>query len=254
MKTIPGRGLILIGLAVIAVVLLYFLWKKPPQNEKHREPIAVSARKVSAPDPKTTETNRPSKSRIFHSFTKRLTDMTPDEKSELAKKFAEKFKPAADKWFKAYAGHLPFRPEDFTLDKFHSRLGDYMYTFMIAPDLTFTIQDSKDPTGVAKVSYLMSRKAAVAMITLPQNGFTPDLSVPITREDVIRMVEADTGVQFKPNEVIITPTAASCVINGGAYVELLPTGADPNNGLSGKVDLVFGHDGALLNYQRDPFF
>ena len=46
----------------------------------------------------------------------------------------------------------------------------------------------------------------------------------------------------------------SCALNGGAFVELLPTGADPNNGLSSKIDLVFGSDGNLVNYDRDPFF
>jgi hypothetical protein len=68
------------------------------------------------------------------------------------------------------------------------------------------------------------------------------------------MVNVDSGVEFKPNEVIIRPTAISCALNGGAFVELLPTGADPNNGLSSKIDLVFGPDGKLVNYDRDPFF
>jgi hypothetical protein len=43
-------------------------------------------------------------------------------------------------------------------------------------------------------------------------------------------------------------------MNGGAFVHIIPAGANPNNGLSSKIDLVFGPDGNLVNYQRDPFF
>jgi len=92
------------------------------------------------------------------------------------------------------------------------------------------------------------------MNRLPGNGFVADLTVPVKTEDVIRMVNADTGVAFKPSEIKIKPTAAACALNGGAFVNVLPTGADPNNGLSSKIDLVFDHNGKLINYERDPFF
>jgi hypothetical protein len=68
------------------------------------------------------------------------------------------------------------------------------------------------------------------------------------------MVQADSGVQFKPNEVIIRPTAASCGINGGAFVHTVPAGSNPHNALSSKIDMVFNSDGKLVNYDRDPFF
>ena len=232
-----------IGLA--AVVLLLAFWSRFARERQHRLLDNFAPDKISA------QINQPAAPR---SSAMRTSGMTEDEKAELAKKFEEKFKPAAERWFKAYEGRIPFRPEDFALDKFHSRLGSYMYTFMINSDITFTIQDSRDPNGTAKVSYLMSRKAAVEMNQLPGNGFVPDLKVPISREDVIRMVKADSGVEFKPNEVIIKPTAAACALNGGAFVDLRPTGADPNNALSSKVSMVFGPDGNLINYERDPFF
>lgn len=100
----------------------------------------------------------------------------------------------------------------------------------------------------------MSRKAALAMNDIPTPGTVPNFSVPVNRSDIIGMVQADSGVQFKPNEVIIRPTAAACGINGGAFVHTIPTVADPNNGLSSKVDMVFNGDGKIVNYQRDPFF
>jgi hypothetical protein len=105
-----------------------------------------------------------------------------------------------------------------------------------------------------KVAYLMVRSGAMQLKANPGPGAVPDLSVPINREEIIRMVKADTATEFKPNEVIIRPTGAACVLKGGAFVEVIPTGADPNNGLSSKISLVFGPDGKLINYERDPFF
>jgi hypothetical protein len=92
------------------------------------------------------------------------------------------------------------------------------------------------------------------MNNLPENGFIPNLTIPVSKEDVIRMVMADSGVEFKPNEVLIKPTAISSALNGGAFVNILPTGKDPNNALNFKISMVFGADGNLVNYQRDPFF
>src|SRR5205807_1379431 len=70
-------------------------------------------------------------------------DMTAEEKAALAKKFKDKFKPALTKWSNAYAGHIPFDPEEVTLDKFHSVLGQNLYTFMVN-GITLTFQDDRD--------------------------------------------------------------------------------------------------------------
>jgi hypothetical protein len=100
----------------------------------------------------------------------------------------------------------------------------------------------------------MTRNGARDLNRLPRVGFVPDLTRPVGREDIIRMVKADSGIEFKPNEVLIKPTAAACALNGGAFVDVLPIGADPNNFLSSKISMVFGPDGKLVNYERDPFF
>jgi hypothetical protein len=65
---------------------------------------------------------------------------------------------------------------------------------------------------------------------------------------------ADTGVEFTPSEVIIRPTAKASAMNGGAFVDLLPEGLDPNNGLNYKISMVFDANGKLVNYERDPRF
>jgi hypothetical protein len=76
----------------------------------------------------------------------------------------------------------------------------------------------------------------------------------VKREEIIRMVKADSGVEFKPNEVIISPTGAASALMGGAFVKILPTGADPNNGLASKIDFIFGPDGNINYYIRDTRF
>lgn len=241
MKT---KGKILISLGILAVVLIYF--SKNFHSHPSRQPL-ISKTNHSAKNSATNSRNLP------HSFTLQAKNMTALQKKELAKKFTDKFQPAVKKWFEAYGNHIPFDQKDFTLDKFHSRLGNYLYTFMINPDTTFTLQDPKDPTQAAKVVYLMSRKAAIKLNQLP-NGTAPDFSIPITRKEIIQMVKADCGVEFKPNEVIIRPTAESSALNGGVSAALLPSGKDPNNGLNYKITVVFNSSGKLVSYDRDPFF
>lgn len=255
MSKVRGGILALIGVVAIGS-LLFLLAKKPTKEDDKSVPSLPKETMVAdspAPDDRVP-TNAPmltNPPRSSQSFSKRAADMTAEEKVRLAKDFKEKYKPAVEKWFQAYPDRVPFELEDFTLDKFHSCLGDYMYTFMIG-DTTFTIQDS--PKLGLKVSYLMTRKGARDLNNLPGGGFVPDLTVPVAREEIIRMVKADSGVEFKPNEVIIKPTAAACALNGGAFVSILPSGADPDNALNNKISMVFGPNGRFVSYVRDPFF
>src|ERR1022692_3812734 len=59
----------------------------------------------------------------------RAAGFTKEQREDLARIFRERFKPALERWCNAYEGRIPFRPEDVTLDQFHSRLGRQMYTF-----------------------------------------------------------------------------------------------------------------------------
>jgi hypothetical protein len=105
-------------------------------------------------------------------------DFTPEQWAELERKFQDKFKPALEHWCSAYAGRVPFKPEDVTLAQFHSRVGTHGYTFMVGRN-TFTIDERND--GSAKVDYLMAEGAPKALNSLPPPGTMPDLSVPVTR-------------------------------------------------------------------------
>jgi len=250
------RGGILFAIAVLVALTIGVVYSRKPtsphpvaqRNDIREHPLSPDVLQAINELPpaeliKATPTPR--------SFTKRTADFTNEERAKLAKDFAERYRPVVEKWFNAYAGRIPFRLEDFTLDKFHSRLGDYMFTFMIG-DVTFTVQDN--PKLGLKVSYLMTRQGVRQLNQVPQGGFVPDLSVPTTREEVLRMVKEDTGVEFKPNEVLIKPTAAACALNGGAFVDILPAGKDPNNAMNYNISMVFDSAGKLVNYTRHPFF
>lgn len=209
------------------------------QENQEREPY-----KIMVPTQQTNKVNV------------RSAELDDAQKAELARKFNEKFRPAVERWLSAYEGRVPFGIEDFTLDKFHSTLGSHMFTFMINPDLTLTLLESRDPKGEAKVGYLMSRKAAVEMNSIPKHGdgSVPDLNPSVTRDDVAKMVKLDSGVSFTPNEILIRPTGKSTALNGGTFVNILPLGADPNNFMNYKISMVFDSNGTLVNYERDPRF
>jgi hypothetical protein len=244
--------IVIFGIAVILLVVWLARVKLP-----HGPATAVEtnvAQTASVATNKTAQAQKRHEPPRNLLNTKRASEFTDDEKKELVEIFKTKLRPAAEKWFLAYSNHIPFALSDLTLDKFVERIGKdssyRLYTFVMG-DVTFTIQETKDG---AKVNYLMSRNAAVEMNSIPTAGTIPNLSVPVNRADIIGMVQADSGVQFKPNEVIIRPTAAASAINGGEFVHTVPAGANPNNALSSKIDLVFNADGKLVNYDRDPFF
>jgi hypothetical protein len=182
----------------------------------------------------------------------RAGELPDGQKADIAKLFKEKFQPALMKWAAAYSNRIPFDVAGVTLDKFHSTLGSHMFTFMIG-DTTLTFMLDQNG-GNPRVGYMMVRQAAVAMNHLPASGMKPNLDTPVTSSQVLEMVAADTGITFKPNEVIIRPTAKASAMNGGAFVDILPTGADPNNFMNYKLSMTFDSNGKLVDYERDPFF
>jgi hypothetical protein len=245
MKSIRGGSLLLIGLIGLAV-LVWAAHVKMRSGEARApfvSPIASASDRLS-------QTSNNFASLPGGNGSLRAANMTELEKAELAKNFNEKFKPAVEKWCKAYAGHVPFHPEDFTLDRFHSRLGRNLYTFMIG-DASLTVGDSNEKAWVFD---FMTGNGARALNSVPKAGIVPDLSVPIKAEEVLRMVKADTGDDFKPNQVVIKPTGAACSLSGGAFVDVgrqMMNGMEVMNGKS--LALVFGADGKLVNYSGKAF-
>ena len=219
----------MIGLIVVVLMALYFHKSKQPQ--------------IPLP---TTSTPDETKS-VLAGVNKPISAFTEAEKSELAKRFNERFKPAIEKWCNAYAGHIPFNATDVTLDKFHSTLGGGMFTFMVG-SATLTISDNRHGT---KVFYMMTNEGAKKLNSIPLDGQPRNLTFPVIREEVLKMAEADTGLKYELKDIDIKPTAAACSIDGGAFVEV---GMKYENGmqliLPDNLSFVVGADGKLIAYQH----
>jgi hypothetical protein len=244
MKTVWGRGLFAILILAVISFLLLHKGGPPRQKQQTQSPPAPSAPDAS-PNP---QSNLLAQAR---SFGVRKAVLTPEERADLAKKFTAKIKPAVEKWCRAYVGHLPFKPDALTLDKFKEQLSRNasftIYTFML-DGTTLCVQDSN---GRVVVNYLNAPQSR-QLSQLP-GGTVPTMQMPVNRNDVIRMVKEDSGTEFQPSDVHIKPTGAGTAMNGGAFVDIAPRGGDPNNGLC-KISLVFGPDGDIAYYMRDPFF
>jgi hypothetical protein len=177
---------------------------------------------------------------------KPASQFTAEERKLLEQIYNERFKPAIDKWESAYAGHLPFDASQITLDKFHSANAG-LYTFMLG-DTTFTIFSSRKGT---KVFYLMTKQAAKDLNSIPADGQPRNLTVPVTREQVLTMAEADTGLNYELKDIVIKPTATFCNIDGGADVEV---GIKYENGMElvrvDNLSFVIDSNGTLISYQH----
>lgn len=239
MKAAWGRGLF--AMVLLAVGSFVLLHKSGPPSELKKQ--ALNAPASSAPN--TTQSPQSNLLAQVRSFGVRKAVLTAEERAELAKKFTAKIKPAVEKWCKAYGGHIPFKPEDLTLDKFREQIGRNssftIYTFML-DGTTLCVQDSN---GRVAVNYL-SAPQAKELSRLP-GGTAPTMQMPVDRNEVIRMVKEDSGTEFKRSDVQMRPTGVASAMNGGAFVDIAPRGGDPNNGLC-KVSLVFGPDGDLAYY------
>jgi hypothetical protein len=231
MKKIWNWGLLAIGVIVVGVLLFLNI-------EKTEIQIATLP---TSPIPNTTNSFKP-----IVTTSKPATAFTPDEKAALERAFAGRFKPAIDKWANAYAGHLPFDASQITLEKFHSVNAGF-YTFMIG-DTTFTVFDNRKGT---KVFYLMAKQAAKDLNTIPADGKPRNLTVPIKRDEVLKMAMADTGLNYELKDVVIKPTATFCNIDGGAEVEV---GIKYENGmqliLPDNLSFVMDSNGTLISYQH----
>jgi len=185
----------------------------------------------------------------------KANEMSDAEKIEMTNLFMTKLKPAAEKWALVYTNRVPFDLADLTMDKFAERFGRdskvyHSYTFVMG-DITFGIVEQN---GTAHVQYLASRKAVAAMSTMPTTGAAPDMSMPVTRQDVKAMAEADSGEQFPPNLVQLKPSAQSGSFAGGAIVNV---GSEVKNAVgipisktSAGINYVFAKDGTLAFYLR----
>ena len=175
------------------------------------------------------------------------SELRADEKAAFENEFVQKLKPAVEHWCKTYAGHVPFRPEEVTPDKFRERFGDspafYDYGFVI----NGTTLSVVDYHGDVFVAYLMSPAAAL-LFQIPQNP-EPPKPVSVTREEALRLLKADSGQDFPPEQIAMRPTAYAGAMNGGVSVDV-GEGVNAAYAPLFKYSMVFGPDGNLACYLR----
>jgi len=238
--------LVIAGLCLIACVLLI----KHPHAKNSEHVIADFSQKTvgAAPVLSPTGGSRPSntqQSKIRH----RASEFSADEKTKFLSDFGLRCKPAIDSWFKAYNGHIPFDLNAVTPEKLVERIGinasfgEYVF---VVDGITLGVRDSK---GIVQVDYLNDPIQTQKMAMLPNGAEPPIAEMPVNRPEITQMVAADSGTQFPPNEIRMTPSGFSGGLNGGTLVQI---GGDPRNGASWKFDMVFGPDGKLAYYLRVP--
>jgi hypothetical protein len=168
--------------------------------------------------------------------------------ADLADRFEKRFKPEIARWCKVYEGRLPFQASDVTLDKFHSKVGGFLYTFMIG-DTTFTVYDGPQGTHVF---YMMTREAASQLNSVSTGGAPPNLSTPTARPVITALLKADSGIDYPADQVSIHATGQFSSMQGGVMVE---AGGIPGNNAyrimtATNLDFVLDGNGQMVSYQR----
>jgi hypothetical protein len=197
--------------------------------------------------PPATPTNSnigpPTRLKLKHRF----SEFTDEERERFSSDFEGKYKPAVTKWSKAFHGRIPIDPDDLTLKKFVERIGttpSYSEYIFVVNGITLGVQENR---GVVRVDYLNSPAQTRKLAVLPDGSQTPITTSPVTRQEVIEMLEASCGTKYAPTDVRIIPSGLSGSLAGGAFVNV---GGNPENGASWKYDMVFGPDGKLAFYQK----
>ena len=263
MKMTPRKSIVAVVFIALALAgaFVWYNWEKKTPWQKAVSPDQSGALFYSRPqtDNPTAMTNlsrvlnfNPTAFLGFHQLASQMSDA---EKAKVTNLFATKLKPAAEKWASVYGDRVPFNLGDLTMDKFFERTGPdsglyHSYTFVMG-DITLGIAEQNGETAV---QYLASRSGLRATQTLPSTGVAPDLSMPVTREQVTALVQADCGEQFPPNLVQLIPSAESGSLAGGALVNV---GSAVKNAAGIPIskskrgfNYIFAKDGTLAYYMR----
>ena len=238
---------ILLGMALLAVVIAVLLLRPRPVSKPAATPGPKPVAMTPAPATNAVRTNKMG----FYPLNKlktRYSDFSDAERAEFQSNFVARYKPALDKWANAFSGRVPFSPDEITPDKFAERIGPtarYHEYIFVVDGITIGVADKVGTA--ARVDYLNAPTQTRQLATIPTSGQPPVATVPITRDEIIQMLYADGGVQFKPSDIRITPTGFSGSLNGGAYIGV---GGNPDNEASWDYDIVLGSDGKLAFYLR----
>jgi hypothetical protein len=223
-------------LAVIAVALS--IWLLMPRNRPDKVQSPLETGQVP---PVKIQTAPPSGLEIT-----RRRDITDWE--DFTNRFEKRFKPEIARWCKVYDGRVPFAASDVTPDKFHSKVGGFLYTFMIG-STTFTVYDG--PQGT-RVFYMMSKEASHELNSVGNGATQHDISVPATRQVIADLIKDDSGIDYPADQVSIHPTGQFSSMQGGEMVQaggIIPSGAYRVM-TSTNLDFVLDGNGMLVSYQH----
>jgi hypothetical protein len=228
---------LVLAIAILAVVFGFMLFprSKPDKTQPPPESAPVSSAHM--------ETNAPAKLPTI-----RRAQFSGDDMIDFSNRFEKRFKPEIARWCKVYEGRLPFNASDVTPDKFHSKVGGFLYTFMIG-DTTFTIYDGPQGTHVF---YMMTRQAAQELNSVPSGAVQHDISTPVTRPTITGLLKADAGFDYPADQISIHPTGEFGSMQGGVMVEA--GGITGNNVFrimtNTNLDFVLNGNGTLVSYQH----
>lgn len=223
---------LILGIALLATLGVYFATKTLRKNEHSAE---IVQQNTNSPSIKLSSSSKP------------VSQFSSEERVELDRLYKLRLSPAIDRWKSAYGDRLPDEISQISLTHFHSTLAGGLYTF-VNGDITLTISDTKKGT---RVFYMMSKSAALMLNSVGKSDQPPDMSLPVNREEIIRMVKSDTGIEFNSHQVEIKPTAAACAIQGGAFVEVGRQMLGDMELMTGtNVSLVVSSNGKIVSYQH----
>ncbi len=261
---------VLVGCLALAVAIL--LWRvilprhhgnQLGQTAVWAAPRAADGTALAPPPPPGASTKAsqrgtngasPGTSRLPH-LKRHPEELSDQERAEFERKFKANIKPAIGRWFKVYKGHVPFRLEEATADRLRELAwgGTYpggntslwSYGFVIG-GTTLAVTENH---GRFVLDYLMSPDAMLLLKT-PSNP-EPPKPVSISGEEVMRLIEADSGRDFPPDQVAMRPTAYAGAMNGGLSVNVGKGVNQPAMVFTDlKYTMVFGPDGNLACYGR----
>jgi len=238
--------------AVVATSAAVFLWiwgmnqsspslKEPAQKTKPS--VVFEPRERLFPDPRL---RYPSRTNHVHS---EAINMTDAEKTQFQQTFKEKIKPAVERWCSVYSNHIPFSADDVTTDKLKQLIfpGRPVHGYAFVLDgITVYVQDER---GDVYVQYIMQRSGLdQAMdVSKPPDSLKKDS---VTRAEILKLLKADSGFDFPPEQLMTRPTGISGAMNGGVYVDAGEGVNEPNHASNAEYSLVFGPDGKMVSYLR----
>jgi hypothetical protein len=227
-------------LLALAFVVTLSIWLLVPRSK----PEKVQPFRDAGPVPPShIETAPPPRSRLETIRRERMADW-----ADFTNRFEKRFKPEIARWCKVYAGRVPFDASDVTPDKFHSKVGGFLYTFMIG-STTFTVYDG--PQGT-RVFYLMTKGASQELNAIGNGAMQHDISAPATRQVITDLLKTDSGIDYPADQVSIHPTGQFSSMQGGVMVDaggIEPSGAYRVMTFT-NLDFVLDGNGRLVSYQH----